>query len=208
MSNFEVTINCRKCNIEFPFIHHGLIDIDEERELYNKIVNKTIFTFQCPKCGSESHLLFPFICYSKKRKFIILFSTHELKDDEKTNYIKDLGGDEIGNISNFTTRTVYTLEDLNEKIRIFENVLNDALIEAAKVWFIHNSDVNISEIRFYKVEDDFIHWIVFYGDNIKGARLPMDFYRDDEKSWKINIPNNFELVNQSTLDKFLTRIEK
>ncbi len=95
-----------------------------------------------------------------------------------------------------------------KKLEIFENDLNDALIEAAKVWFVYNSNVNISEIRFFKIEDDFIHWIVFYGDKVKGARLPMDFYRDDEEVWKVNIPNDFEVVNESTLDKFLTRIEK
>ena len=208
MSSFKVTINCKKCNNEFPIIHHGIIDMDNEKELSNSIDNKTIFDFKCPKCGGEGQFVSSFLCYSKKKKYAIFFSNREFDEKQKHEQISNLGLVKIGDISDFTTRTVFTLEDLNEKISIFDNKLNDALIEAAKIWFVQNSDVKIEEIRFYKIVDDFIHWIVFYDGKIKGARLPMDFYRYDEKVWKVNIQNNFEVVNESTLYKFLTRVEE
>lgn len=138
----------------------------------------------------------------------IFYSNREVDDELKKKQIEGLGLKDIGDISDYTTRTVYTLEDLNEKLRIFSYGLNDALIEAAKIWFVHNSNVNITEISFNEIVDDFIHWIVVFDGNIKGARLPMDFYRDDEKIWKVSIPNDFSLVSKNTLSKYLTRIEK
>ena len=205
MSDFKVTINCKKCNDDFSIIHHGLIDIDNDKDLNEKQDNKNIFNFKCPKCGGEGIFRFPFLCYSKKMKIIIYFGTKEIDEKKIQGQIEGLGIKSIGDIKDFTTRTVYSLEDLNEKIRIFKYKLNDALIEAAKIWFVGNSDVNITEIRFYEIVEDFIHWIVAYDGKIKGARLPMDFYRDDEKVWKVNIPNQFPLVNEKTLDKYLSR---
>ena len=66
MSDFKVTINCKKCNDDFSIIHHGLIDIDNDIDLYEKLDNKTIFNFKCPKCGGEEIFRFPFLCYSKR----------------------------------------------------------------------------------------------------------------------------------------------
>ena len=148
------------------------------------------------------------MCYSKKKKVIIFYSDNVIDEDSRKKEIKKLGIDSLGDISGYTTRTVYTLEDLNEKLRIFSYGLNDALIEASKIWFVHNSNVNITEIRFSEVKDDFIYWAVAYDENLKGARLPMDFYRDYEKEWKVSIPDDFVLVNKDTLSKYLTRIEK
>ena len=206
MNYIDIDFPCKRCNINNAFKIYKMINIDKEKELYKKIDNKTIFNYKCPKCGFVDLIMYSFICYSKKRKFAILYSK-ETDTNNRKHELRDFGIDNIKNIDEYTTRTVNTLEDLNEKISMFEHGLSDAIIEVAKIWFISTSDVKIDELRFYKIEDDFIKWFVYYDNKIKGARLPMDFYRESLEDWIINIPSGFPEINKETLDKYLKRKE-
>ena len=55
MSDFKVTINCKKCNEDFSLIHHGLIDIDNDKD-------ELIFT---KATDSEGKIVIPEIPYGK-----------------------------------------------------------------------------------------------------------------------------------------------
>lgn len=134
-----------------------------------------------------------------------MFSKENYEERRKLQ-LQRLGFDEIEKSDDYTTRTVDTLEDLNEKNRMFEHDLNDAIVEVAKIWFVSTSDVKIDELRFYKIEDDFIQWIVAFDRKIMGARLPIDFYRESLEDWEINIPKGFPKVNKETLEKNLKKI--
>ena len=205
MKYVDVEVPCQRCKINNTFKFYKMIDIDEDKDIYKKVDDKTLFNLKCPKCGVVDQVIYPFICYDKKKKYAILFSKEN--DEKKRKFqLQRLEFDEIENLDEYTTRTVDTLEDLNEKIRMFDYDLNDAIIEVAKIWFVSNSDVKINEIRFYKIEEDFIKWIVAFDGKIMGARLPMDFYRESLDDWEINIPNGFPKVNKETLEKYLKRI--
>lgn len=205
MNYVDVEVPCERCKTSNTFKFYKMIDIDEEKDLYAKVDDKTIFDCKCPKCGVVDHGIYPFVCYSKKKKFAILFSK-ETDEEKKKLQLQRLGIDNVENIDEYTTRTVDTLEDMNEKIRMFEHELNDAIVEVAKIWFVSTSDVKIDELRFYKIEDDFIQWIVAFDGKLMGARLPMDFYRESLEDWEINIPKGFPKVNKDTLEKYLKRI--
>lgn len=51
MKYVDVEVPCQRWKINNSFKFYKMIDMDEDKDIYKKVDDKTIFNCKCPKCG-------------------------------------------------------------------------------------------------------------------------------------------------------------
>ncbi|MDD3261120.1 MAG: CpXC domain-containing protein [Oscillospiraceae bacterium] len=104
------------------------ISADTEPVLRQKVLDETLFDWQCPHCGYQAELVYPCLYHDKEKKFMIYLvpegSGKDLKAVEVDKRFPQLDG--------ITKREVSSPMELKEKILIFEAGLNDVGVELVK----------------------------------------------------------------------------
>lgn len=127
----EKGIICPKCNNNVIVNIWGSINISSDPSLIVKVKDGTLFAWQCPECGYKVKLIYPCLYYDLNNKFMIylipLITNNNLEQLIINREFQEFRG--------FNKRIVNSLEDLQEKINIFEHGLLDNAIELTKLAF-------------------------------------------------------------------------
>lgn len=110
-----------------------VVDIGQDQETWQSFREGGLFRFDCPDCGYPLELSYSFLCQDSAIRQYIYLSREEPGEStgfqEIARWVEKLAK---GNTSDSVLRVVYTADELNEKLRIFENGLDDRIVEVCK----------------------------------------------------------------------------
>lgn len=179
-------IKCPKCKHKIKIKIITNITHDE----INSIIDRSLFEVKCKECNETIVALYPLIIETEN--YIIHFDP---------SYDKSIVKDKI---KNKTKRLCLDYDDLKEKILIFEDNLNDVIIEFIKEFYKHQLDKEtkkkLNDIRYNSIVDNNIV-LSLIGVN-KNIACPLEVYKELEKRCKIKSIKNAIIIDETSYRKY------
>lgn len=129
--NRNVKINCPECGAEGEFTLWESVNKQLSPKIAEKVRSGELFKWTCPKCGQTFTVPYPMLYHDMDKSFMVYLLTSRLDpaDGKLTKY---------GIFQHeYTYRSVFEIDDLREKISIFEDGLDDRAVELVKYIFTH-----------------------------------------------------------------------
>lgn len=101
---------------ELDFI--SSVNTAHKPELKEKVINGSLFTWECPHCGRVNLICRPFLYHDPEEKLMLLLTDLPLKSEDLP--------------EGYQGRLVRSVGDLMEKIKIFDAGLDDVVMEICK----------------------------------------------------------------------------
>lgn len=167
MSQKQTTkITCPKCSKEHDFEIWSSINVTLEPDMKEAVLNRKAFTFECPDCKERTLYTYDFLYHDMGQKIMIYHVTSNeamVQAMEGFAQMKNIeGGDGIldgPEVEGYRKRIVRSLNELREKIFIFDAGLDDRVVEIFKVFCIiqlkqNDPDFQADEAYFYSREGE------------------------------------------------------
>lgn len=128
----KINIACPKCNYEQDFVMWESINATLNLELKKQLFNGELFRLTCSKCEKSSNIIYNLLYHDMEKAYMIFLLPDCFIPDE---FFVD---DPIGKLiekslkSSYCRRIVFSLDELIEKILIFDEELDDIAIEGLK----------------------------------------------------------------------------
>ena len=156
----EMKYSCPYCGREFDITVYESVNTEQDPDLRDACLSGDIFRHSCPHCHTDFMVQNPLVYIDAAHKFVIWLSSQDTGAD-----LSALSGplDAQG----YKLRRCKTLKEFTEKIQIFEDGMDDVLVELAKY-------------------DSFIEYI----DNKKGdpsSVTGVEYQRADNGVLKVNV---------------------
>ncbi|MEG0470203.1 MAG: CpXC domain-containing protein [Longicatena sp.] len=130
MKSILVELTCTQCMFHTYRKSETLILSDFEIQGREQLLNDTFFTFQCPRCGHLIEFIHPLAYIDKDHKFVLYIkSKKDFKESDHALYKDDVTS---------RKRYISNHNEIAEKIRIFEDDLDDRCIEIIKFKLVHH----------------------------------------------------------------------
>ena len=126
-TNLSKQIHCPSCGKVSQTRMWPGIDGLANPEQRERILEESLFCWECPECGYKMQLVYPCLYHDREKNFLILMDPNQ---KEQTLNKKAMAENQPADAKK---RIVNCVEELKEKILIFENGLNDAACEVAKL---------------------------------------------------------------------------
>lgn len=128
-----VKLACPICNHTHTAPIVPVVDAGQDTEIWKSFREGGLFRFDCPGCGNPMELSYSFLCQdSAIRQYIYLSREKPGERRAFQEIAKRAEKLSKGNTSDAVLRVVYTMDELNEKLRVFENGLDDRIVEVCK----------------------------------------------------------------------------
>lgn len=126
-TNMSKDVGCPKCGAAVETQMWPEINAEENPDLRERILEETLFDWTCPECGYVARFLYPCLYHDPGRSFMIYMAPggcefHTAETDEK-----------FPQLMGIKKRVVASVEELKEKILIFEAGLDDYAVELVKL---------------------------------------------------------------------------
>lgn len=201
---------CPHCNHEFDIDIYPVINLQSDTEIYNDLFSLDLFRIECEKCKKITLITYNTLVIDMYKKYIIYLTADKSKDIENLNIMNNYK-DIISELKH--TRSVNSLNELVEKLYIFDYDLNDKIIEYLKYGLKNNSKLqegNYTDICFNKLDKEELIFTCFNLDNStvipKDIAVNINYYNDAVDTFKYNNENIFfEQVNQDFIEKELNK---
>ena len=216
MSMFrEVQIKCPVCHTQFPFVVHDSINVGIDPEDKEKVLDMSIFQYQCPHCGKKDIVCYPLLYHDPEQGVWIQVFWREEDfgqpvEKQVRDFIKIMGQD------HYRRREVFGYWELIEKIRVFDAGLDDFAIALMKT--MNKLQQPEIQLIFDEKKDKKFNFLIFQNDTMlpegvsfeeKGYEMalkmaeqwkkPHKFYEDlrvDESYFYNDLMNAFQQENQ------------
>lgn len=119
----NTTVSCPACCEEGNFRICTKIDIGQNPELLNSLYSRDIFKFTCPECGEEIIVAYDCTLISKADKYAVSL----IVDGDDSTDTATL------TVDGFKLRIVRSINALVEKVALFEDDIDDKVIELYKI---------------------------------------------------------------------------
>lgn len=192
-------IICPKCGEEGPFIVRENINSALDPEAKAKILSGEFFRFKCKKCGHEIDIGYNCIYHQMENHFmIVLVTSDDLVDDA----VKAL--DNYTNVElvegvtllepDYVLRIVRSQIQLQEKVYIFNQGLDDRVIELMKLITTYNAmaeDPNLKIVEFrLGVIDGYPEYFEAKREDGRRGRFPFNQNQYDKIKVDLIDPND------------------
>lgn len=117
-------IDCPHCKEKAELKMWDSINASLNSDLKEKVKNGTIFDWECPHCGKTARIMYPFLYIDMLNYFMVWFGNPNSECSPELYQSMD--------IENYQFRNARTVNELIEKITIFENGLDDHALEIQK----------------------------------------------------------------------------
>ena len=176
-------IKCPKCSHEDDFTVWESINTDDAPEMKELVRNREVFMWKCPECGNDSIIFYPVYYHQPDENILI----HFLPDysSAAVDFLKELRHEPYDENTplgeNCRKRIVFTANQLHEKLLIFDEGLDDRVIELMKLFIIaevgrKDGEHKINEIYLNKEKDGQLSFAVLFDSNEWGRT---EFIRAD-----------------------------
>lgn len=187
-----IKVKCNKCGKQFDFEIYSIINLQKDKELYDSLFSLDIFKHTCEECGQLNIIQYDMMVVDAYKKYMIyLFSPERMNifKENIDNYLTKMkeSSEEgykvfVENIKH--TRAVNSINDLKEKMLIFDYDLNDKIIQLLKRGLYENKLLDEQEfpyIMFNALEKDTLSFICI-GQNeqkkVKEIGVSINFYNN------------------------------
>lgn len=168
---------CCKCGATADVTIYKSINVSENPELKEKVLDGSIFVYQCPQCGQANLAKYETLYHDPDKKIMIWLCPGGEKSESEmraiANHAKAMG--------DYTLRMVEDVRSLMEKVYIFEAGLDDVVIEMCKY-------VTRAEMAAKAGEEQATQIL----------NLPMHFYKKGEQEGveyiTLSFPDNGKMV--------------
>lgn len=126
-TNLFNQIHCPSCGKRSQTRMWPGIDRVANPEQRERILEESLFCWECPDCGYKMQLVYPCLYHDREKQFLVLL------DPNQKEQVLDKKAMAAEGPANAKKRIVSCVEELKEKILIFESGLNDAACELAKL---------------------------------------------------------------------------
>ncbi len=128
----EVSVTCKKCGKDGTFAIYNGINIRRFPGIKAKVLDGSLFRYECPHCGSAGPLEYSTIYDSVEDKIAIIVKQDMSSGDDSMakGLMETLSADD------YLVRMVPDTNSLREKIHIFDDGLDDRVIELVKVMIL------------------------------------------------------------------------
>lgn len=187
------SIICPECNKKNKIIVWHSVNVDSNAEAKEQVKSGKLFEFNCKECGKALNLEYDFLYHDVTNEFMIWYfpeKKHNLKqEEEKTN-------EEVDVKLYKNSRIVGNKKSLIEKIKIFEDKLDDVAIEIIK-YFIseHELEKDVEVIYTGKEKDK----LLFSLSNGVSASFPIESYEQISRDYLIPDTKDFIIVDRNIL---------
>ena len=185
---FKSNVTCPHCKNKFFVNLIRSVNVNAAPDLKKKILSGRFFNHTCPICGENLNIQHPLLYMDYQKKIIISYCQADSFNNE-VNALNQFSKD-------FTRRIVLSDEDLMEKIRIFDENLDDRVIELAKMGVIKAQ--NIDGIFWANLIDRGPSIVFFSGQTACGScSVPNEFINDLKQKFsdKIAAAENTFLID-------------
>jgi hypothetical protein len=125
------TVTCPACDHEQEFTHWESVNVSLDPNLKDQLLRGELTTFTCNKCGAQVDVQAPLLYHDMEKQLMIWLLPGDM-EPEMPQQNGLLGGLIERFSGQFTYRVVRDLNQLIEKIRIFDDELDDKVIELLK----------------------------------------------------------------------------
>ena len=157
--HYQTEIECPKCKEKSLFTIWESINTTLDREMKQKVLDRSAFLFTCPKCGASNYVDYGFLYHDMDIQAMIAYSQTDENAEEMYNMFTDKENGAFGSIgelveAHYILRIVRSTNRLREKIYIFDDELDDRIVELYKLFLMTQlkdkvSDINNTEILFF-----------------------------------------------------------
>lgn len=110
-----------------------VVDAGRDKEAWKSLWDGSLFRFDCPDCGYPMELSYSFLCQDSAIRQYLYLCREGLENSgavqEAVQRAKKLAW---GNTTGAILRVVCTMDELREKLRVFESGLDDRVVEVCK----------------------------------------------------------------------------
>ena len=128
---------CASCGAIHEIAAHTHIDVSSDPELKAKVLDGSLFTWECPSCGKVNLARYPLLYHDPEAALMIILSDARINAE--------------GLPEGYTGRQVSSVGDLMEKVRIFDAGLDDIVIEMCKYVTLQETGRELA-LRFVKLD--------------------------------------------------------
>jgi len=155
-SDIEDAIICPECGHEQEIHVIPSVNVTVEPEMREKVLSGEIFLFTCEKCGFAGFAGYPFIYEDKETAGGFLIYLEPECEDREVGVDGDVADQIL--LQNMTMRLVTTVNELKEKIFVFEAGLDDRVLELFKMLALSKMESDDAEkipdeLRFTEVSE-------------------------------------------------------
>lgn len=174
---WKETTTCPKCGKENEFTLWQSLNADLSPEAKQDLLDGTLFQVTCKHCGYVSNVNYN-ILYHDMTHQVMMHCVRECDVEETKQMIKQAEEDGM-KMPGYRKRIVTDQNSLREKAMIFDQGLDDRVIEIAKLYYLAFAkekcpDANATEIYF--LAENGKYRFVFLGDTPLHAEFPMSMY--------------------------------
>ncbi|MBO5118738.1 CpXC domain-containing protein [Methanocorpusculum sp.] len=153
--DIEDAIICPNCNHEQELHVTPTVNVTVDPDMKEKVLSGELFLFTCENCGFSGYAGFPFIYEDKETNGGFLIYMEPGCEDREVGVDGDVADQVL--LQNMTMRLVTTINELKEKIFIFEAGLDDRVVELFKMLSLSKMKADEAsqipdELRFSKMD--------------------------------------------------------
>lgn len=147
----EQVFTCPQCENEQVFVEWHSVNVTNDPEMKAKILFGELFKAKCNRCRFEGELKYPLLYHDMEQKLMIRFWPEGGQPDAEESELLEI-------MEGYRFRLVYTIKELQEKIRIYDACLDDRVIELLKftLWreVLRKGPLSYANLYFGLVDDD------------------------------------------------------
>jgi hypothetical protein len=122
-------IPCPRCKNTIETEMHPSINVTLDPSLRGEVMEESLFAWECPQCGYRAQLMYPCLYHDMQHKFMVY-----LIPDTRESVLSVPSMDEqFPELLELRRRLVGGVNELKEKILIFEAGLDDRAVELSKL---------------------------------------------------------------------------
>jgi len=163
--DIEDVIICPECGHEQEIHVIPSVNVTVEPEMREKVISGEIFLFTCEKCGFSGFAGYPFIYEDKETAGGFLIYLEPECEDREVGVDGDVADQIL--LKSMTMRLVTTVNELKEKIFVFEADLDDRVLELFKMLALSKMESDDAEkipdeLRFTEIAETDGEKMVFF----------------------------------------------
>ena len=131
----ETRITCPNCGKESPFEMWTSINTVVNPEMKQKVRDRSAFVFKCPECGIETAVDYGFLYQDPEKHIMVQYVTDDGQAEKVHEMLRDRENPKVQQVRNagYLIRLVRTANQMSDKLAIFEEGLDDRIVEVYKL---------------------------------------------------------------------------
>lgn len=178
----SVKYTCPYCSKEIDVTVYDSVNVSQDPDLKDRAMSGDLFHVNCPHCFKEFMVQYVMLYIDMDKKFIIWLNDDptgtELMAENVRPFIE----------AGFRIRRCETISEFVEKLQIFEDGLDDVMVELARydcfIEFVNNKKGNVEDItsiEYQTCENEVMKINVRTGDKGMAFMIPISFMEEEMK---------------------------